>query len=264
MRRALQCGLADLIKTARKLPVIAYFTWSDTKARYIRSVLGPLWLVLGTMIGVVGLGVLWTSLFGLDPREYIPSLTIGLVVWQLIAGCLSEAPGLLVRKANLIRNIALPISFFGLESICRQSINFVHNWIIVVGVLLVFPPDTSIPLAALSMLGLLLTLVNLFWICNVLAMVSARFRDLEPLITSVIPLLFFLSPVIFRAEQATFAAAIVWCNPVTYAVNAIREPLLGHTPPASLYLVMCAAAIIGWIAMLLLVGSRGKRIPYLV
>ncbi len=264
MWRALQSGLADLTQTARKLPVIIYFTWSDTKARYIRSVLGPLWLVLGTLIGVVGLGVLWTSLFELEPQDYIPSLTIGLVVWQLIAGCLVEAPALLVRKANLIRNIALPTTFFGLESICRQSINFAHNWIIVAGVLLVYPHSTSLSLVALSILGLLLTLTNLLWICIVLGIVSARFRDLEPLVGSVIPLLFFLSPVIFRTEQATFAAAIVWCNPITYAVNAIREPLLGHTPSASLYLAMAVAAILGWIVTLLVVGLHGKRIPYLV
>lgn len=264
MQRALQGGLADIARTVKKLPIIFYFTWSDTKARYIRSILGPLWLVIGTLIGVVGLGILWTSLFRLEASEYIPSLTIGLVVWQLIAGCLSEAPGLFVRKANLIRNIALPVTFFGVEAVCRQTINFIHNLVIVVGVLLVFPPETSGFLGFLALLGLGLTLANLLWICTALAMVGARFRDLEPLVSSVIPLLFFLSPVIFRPEQATFAAAIVWCNPVTYAVNAIREPLLGHLPSVSLYLAMSVTAAFGWFATLLLVGYRGKRIPYLV
>lgn len=264
MQRAFQGGLADIGRTVKKLPIILHFTWSDTKARYIRSVLGPLWLVIGTLIGVVGLGVLWTSLFGLEASQYVPSLTIGLVVWQLIAGCLSEAPGLFVRKSNLIRNIALPVSFFGVETVCRQTINFLHNLVIVVGVLVVFPPDTSVFLGLLAFLGLALTLVNLLWICIALAIVGVRFRDLEPLVASVIPLLFFLSPVIFRPEQATFAAAIIWCNPVTYVINSIREPLLGNIPSVSLYLALCLAAGIGWLATLLLVGYRGKRIPYLV
>lgn len=264
MQRALQGGIADIARTVKRLPIIFYFTWSDTKARYIRSILGPWWLVIGTLIGVVGLGILWTSLFGLEASEYIPSLTIGLVVWQLIAGCLSEAPGLFVRKANLVRNIALPVTFFGVEAVCRQAINFIHNWVIVVGVLLVFPPDTSVFLVLMAMLGLFLTLANLLWVCTALAIIGARFRDLEPLVVSVIPLLFFLSPVIFRPEQATFAAVIIWCNPLTYAVTAIREPLLGHPPSVSLYLALFVTAGIGWFATLLLVGYRGKRIPYLV
>lgn len=198
MQRAFQCGLTDLARTIRMLPIIFYFTWSDTKARYIRSILGPLWLVIGTLIGVVGLGVLWTSLFGLAASDYFPSLAIGLVVWQLVAGCLGEAPGLLVRKGALIRNMPLPVTFFGIESVCRQTINFMHNWVIVVVVLLVFPPDTSVFLILMAALGVILTLANLLWLCTALAVVGTRFRDLEPLVTAVIPLLFFLSPVIFR------------------------------------------------------------------
>ena len=34
-----------------------YLAWSDTRTRYRRSVLGPFWLVLGTAIGVGGLGI---------------------------------------------------------------------------------------------------------------------------------------------------------------------------------------------------------------
>jgi ABC-type polysaccharide/polyol phosphate export permease len=76
----METGVLDLTEALKRLSVALYFAWSDTKARYKRSVLGPFWLVLSTMVGVVGLGVIWSVLLKVDRREFIPSLTIGLIV----------------------------------------------------------------------------------------------------------------------------------------------------------------------------------------
>ena len=88
-----------------------YLAWSDTRARYSKSVLGPFWITLMNLIGVLGLSVVWSRLLHEDPKSFIPSVAIGLLVWQLISGVLVEAPPSFVRYAHIIRNVRVPLGF---------------------------------------------------------------------------------------------------------------------------------------------------------
>ena len=74
-----------------------YLAWIDTRARYKKSVLGPFWLTFGNLIGVLGLSVVWANLLKEDMRTFVPSLTIGLIVWQLVAGTIGEGATTFVR-----------------------------------------------------------------------------------------------------------------------------------------------------------------------
>lgn len=264
MTASFRRGLTDLHQTFRQISVIFYFNWTDTKARYIRSFLGPLWLVAGTAIGIGGLAALWTSLLGMDPHTYVPSLATGLVLWLWIAACVSEAPGVLIRKGNVIRNMTMPITFFCLSSVTGHAITFLHNLLVVVLILLLFPHAVAPADIGLSLLGLLLTLINLIWLSTLLALVGARFRDLEPAVAAVLPLLFLLSPVLFQIRQLPFDPLILWLNPATYAITAIRDPLLGAAPAAGVYLTLAAAAAAGWLCTVHAIGRYGKRVAYWV
>jgi len=255
-------GLDDVRRTFGKAPVIVYLAISDTKARYIRSLIGPFWPVLGNAIGILGLGAVWTALLGLSASQYIPSLAVGLVIWQLISGCISDSPGLIGRKAMIIRNIEFPLTFFPLSTVAGHLVNFTHSLLIVIAVFLIYPQPTTPTLILISVAGLILTLVNLLWFATILAIVGARYRDVEPAIISSLPLLFLLSPVLFRAEQLPFGASIIWFNPVTYAITAIREPLLGMLPNPSIYAGLAVTALMGWTLMLAVVGKWSKRVPF--
>ncbi|XBS69869.1 hypothetical protein ABK905_00300 [Acerihabitans sp. KWT182] len=96
------------MKSICHIPLISHLAYSDTKARYKRSMLGPLWLTLGAAIGVVGLGLVWSQLLNQDRRQFIPSLTVGLLLWQFISGTVTESTGVFVRQSQIIRNLQLP------------------------------------------------------------------------------------------------------------------------------------------------------------
>ena len=251
----------DLRRSVRMLPVAFHFAWGDILARYRRSFLGPLWLVLGTAIGVLGLGYLWAGIFGLDYGEYLPSLAAGLVTWQLLSGTIAESPSMLVYNAPIIRNLRTPIAFFPLQLLLRHLITFAHNALVVVGVLLVFPPDWSTT-QLLSLVGIVLVAANLWWISLLLTMLGARFRDLDPLVTAATPLLFFLTPVVFRPNHVPVSRSIIWLNPLTYFITVIRDPLLGEVPPLFVYAVVLTVLVVGWAMAYWLLTRRAFRVPF--
>ncbi len=260
----LHIAIKDARETIARLPLALYFAWSDTKARYRRSVLGPLWMVITTAIGVVGLGVLWSVLFKADKEVFIPSLAIGIVVWQFISGCIIESPTTFVRQGNIIRNLKTPYLIFPTQLLLRQVINFTHNLVVIVLVLIVFPPKVLNWTQLLVIPGLLLLVGNLFWIITLAGILGARYRDLEQLIGAIMPMLFFLSPVIYRPEQLGFSQYIAWLNPMTYLITLIRDPIQGHLPPQFVYIASAAMIIIGTTIAMWLLNRKHGRIAFWV
>jgi ABC-type polysaccharide/polyol phosphate export permease len=256
-------ALRDFMDGISRWNLAFFLAWGDTKARYKRSVLGPFWMVLSTAISVTGLGFLWSILLKDDPAKLVPSLTIGLVIWQFFSVCILEGPSIFYRNAHFIKNITLPYSLFILQLIFRQLIYFAHNCIVIVFVMIWF----RIPLDLHQLLiipGLLIVLLNLFWVILILSMLGARFRDFEQIIGAIMPLLFFLSPVIYRPSQLKFAHEIVWLNPCSYVITLIRDPLTGVTPPSFVYITSIVAIVVGFTMALLLFGKHRKNIAFWV
>lgn len=257
----MNAAVRDMLDTFKRVSMIAYFAWSDTKARYKRSLLGPFWIVLGTAIGVAGLGFLWSALLKVERATFIPSLTLGIVVWQFIAGCFTESTTVLTRHGSVIRNIKGPYLFFPFTLVARQLVTFAHNAVVILFVLILFPPPIGWA-QWLVVPGLFLLLGNLLWISTLIGMLGARFRDLEPLIGAVMPMLFFLSPVIYRPENLGVKAKIIWLNPFTYLISLVRDPLQGVAPSLWVYTVSLAMFGLGWLVTLLLLGRRYHRVPF--
>ena len=240
-----------------------YLAWADTRARYKKSILGPLWLTLGSMVGVLGLGVVWGTLLNENMDAFVPSLSIGLIIWFLISGVIADGATTFIRQSSIIRNVAIPHWFFVVRALTRHVINLAHNLVIVLIVVLYFNVNVTM-LALLAIPGLLLVLANLFWITFFLGMIGARYRDIEYLISSFLPLLFFISPVVFRADRLPESRNVIWLNPLSYYIEVIRKPMLGEIPDAKSYFIVAGILVIGSFLTYIFYRLRGHRLSFWV
>jgi rhamnopyranosyl-N-acetylglucosaminyl-diphospho-decaprenol beta-1,3/1,4-galactofuranosyltransferase len=213
-------AFTDLQRAARLLHVIAFMAAGDLRARYRRSVLGPFWMTLGTAAGTVGLGLVWSELLRMDRASFVPSLTAGLIMWQLLSGCLTESTTTYWRQSAILRNLSVPLSMPPIQMLLKHLINFLHNLPVFLAVLLVF----RLPVGWATLLavpGLLLVAANLLWITLLFAMLGARFRDFEYVVGAAMPVLMFLSPVFYRPSYV-----------VDNASDAAGGSGLAQLPPA--------------------------------
>lgn len=254
-------GAADLMAAWRRRQLAVYFAWSETVARYRRSTLGPLWLVLGTAVGVTGMGFIWSILLNQDMQSFIPSITVGLVVWQFISGVITESAGMFVRNSTMLVNIRLPVYLITFQAFGRHLINLGHNLVVVLAVFLIFPHYNSW-VSLLALPGLLIVSINLIAVMQLVGIIGARFRDLEPLIVSFFPILFFLSPVIYRPGQLGGAEAIMAFNPIAHYIRVIRDPMLGIVPDVQHYLIVLILTAATVLLSIWMTGSRAYRLPY--
>jgi ABC-2 type transport system permease protein/lipopolysaccharide transport system permease protein len=82
--------------------------------------------------------------------------------------------------------------------------------------------------------SLLLLSISAFSTGLLIGLLSARFRDLPPIIANITQILFLLTPILWRTDQLTGSRRLLaQLNPLYHIVEVMRMPLLGQVPPAS-------------------------------
>ena len=230
----------DVRETATAWRLICLLAWTDLRARYRRSAIGPFWLTLGTALGTIGLGFVWSDLFKLERAVFVP------------------AHG---RQAALIRNLRLPLLLYPVQMVLKHAINLLHILPVFVVVALVY----DVPFARTAWLVVpcaLLVIANLLWITTLLSILGARFRDLEYLIAAGMPILMFLSPVFYRPSYLPVWEHLMWFNPFSHWIELVRSPMLGTLPPTHVVVTNFAMLVLGSGFTAWLFGAKRKRIPY--
>jgi ABC-type polysaccharide/polyol phosphate export permease len=236
--------------------------WQDIRLRYRRSYIGPWWITLSMLITIMCLGFLYGNLFKMPIAEYLPYLAIGMVGWTLILTLINEGAASFVECSPYLKQISLPYSVFILRILIRNIIIFFHNIIPVFLVLIFF--QTKPAWAILGFIpGFLLIALNGFCYGWILAIIGARFRDIQPIISSVMQIAFFVTPIIWLPsvlpERYRF---LVDYNPFAQFLELIRQPLLGHWPSGNSLLVTGIVTLIGILGMIYLINKTRRRIIF--
>jgi ABC-type polysaccharide/polyol phosphate export permease len=240
-----QLGIRDLAGGLALWPLWTRLGWEDIRQRYVRSVLGPFWITLSMLVMVAGLGTLYSKILHQDMREYFPFLTLGLLFWNFLSELLRDACMAFLHQEGFIRQIKLPLTIHVFRTMCRQVVVLGHNAVIYLPIAVIFGIwPTAQTLLAIP--GLALWLVNLVWVCLLLGMLSARFRDIPPLVSSAIQIVFFLSPILWFPATLGTRAGIVEINPVYHLLEVVRAPLMARAPDPWSWVACIGMAVIGW------------------
>lgn len=245
----------DFITALKLAPALHYIASTDLRARYKRSILGPFWIVLSLGLGSAGLGIIWSVLWGAPLHEMVPSITVGFLIWIFISSSIIEGSICFTANSGTLQNVKLPLSFFPMLSFIRALVNFAHSLLIVVAVLLIYPPVISW-VQLMFLVGLIIVIIDLYLLVFLCGFLSTRYRDLQPLITSIIPLLFVLSPVLFKLNQVPDLKWVMLLNPLTYLITILRDPILGVMPEWYIYLGSIAIGAVAYTLLRLLVNKK--------
>jgi ABC-2 type transport system permease protein/lipopolysaccharide transport system permease protein len=236
----------------------------DIKLRYRGSLLGPFWLTLSTAIMVVAMGIIYPYLFHMDAGRYIPYLAVGLIVWQTLSAIANEGCTTFLAEESVIQQVPVPFSIHAYRCVCRNFLVLGHNLAIVpVGMLILRTPvDWRL---VMVVPGLLLLAINGVWLSTLLGMVSARFRDVPPIVASFIQVLFFVTPVFWPLDALGVQwRSVVAMNPFFAALDIIRAPLLGEAPAATSWPIMLLTTAVGCGVGFVLFARFRTRIAYWV
>jgi lipopolysaccharide transport system permease protein len=259
----LTLALADLKQSIASWRLWTLLGWLEIRQRYARSRLGPFWLTISMGVMITSLGVVYGTLFGQNMRDYLPFLASSLVLWGLFSQTVQEGSNAYINSGSYIRQVSTPKLIYMLQVVWRNLIVMLHNFLIIVVLLLIFGVKDWETLPVFIP-ALLIYVLNALWMAMVAGLLSARFRDLPQIVAALIQVAFYITPVIFRPNALNRYTFIVEWNPLAYLIDLVRAPLIGQMPSPLTWLVTIGMAAIGWPIALLLTGRYLKRIPYWV
>lgn len=258
----------DLVDGFNRRELWLHLGWQDIKQRYRRSVLGPFWITIATGTTAVAMGGLYSKLFHLELSEHLPYVTLGLIIWNLINASILEGADVFVANEGLIKQLPTPLSVHVYRLVWRQMILFGHNIVIYLVIAIIFPKDWS--WADLSFIpALLLIMLNCVWVSLCFGILSTRYRDISPLLFSLVQLLFFMTPIIWNdatleAQGAGRWRTIIELNPLLHYLDIVRAPLLGAPQELHHWVVVIVLTVIGWITAAVALRQFRARVPYWV
>jgi ABC-2 type transport system permease protein len=263
--RSWQRAFGDLGQGWRQRTLWGYLGWQDIKQRYRRSVLGPLWISISMGVIATAMGILYGALFGEPIQTFLPYVATGLLIWNFVNGCILEGSEVFIANEGLIRFLPAPISLHVYRLLWRQTLFFLHNLVIWLLLIVIFPQPLSASVL-LAVPAFLLLIVNGMWVALLAGIVATRFRDIPPIIASLTQLLFFMTPIVWSYERlkSNPLSAYIELNPVMHFVEVLRQPLLGQPIVWRHWAVVGVITVVGCAVALLCLRNYRSRVAYWV
>lgn len=257
-------AIQDLKEGILKWRLWLTLAYHDIRLRYRRSVLGPLWLTISIAISLYSMGYLYSSLFHLEVNNYYPYLVSGMLGWTLISTLVIEYTDGFVSYQSLIYQLKLPYTLHIHRIAARNMIVFFHNLLILIPIYIMFHDTAKINACTLLLIpGLFVIYINAISFGTVLALIGARFRDMSQFIKSMIQVVFFITPVMWKPDMLSGKKHLIvdW-NPFYSILELIRAPLLGEAPHYDSVRASLVITMVGFMMWYYLFIRYRSRIVY--
>ncbi|WP_245974974.1 ABC transporter permease [Corynebacterium alimapuense] len=242
----------------------------DIKQRYRRSTLGPLWITIATGVMALALGLLYSMLFQLPLAEFLPHVTVGLIMWGFISGCIKDGAEIFIDNEGLIKQLPSALSVHVYRLVWRQALFLAHNLIIWVILMIIFPRPLGWEVL-LTIPAMALLIINGVWVAMFFGIVATRYRDVAPLLEAMVQLLFYVTPIVWTTQtlkeqggDIAQRALLAEINPLFHYLEIIRAPMIGEPIAAYHWWIVLACTAVGLTLALVAMKQWRSRVSYWV
>ena len=232
--------------------------------------LGPFWITIATGVMAAALGLLYSMLFQIPVAEFLPHVTVGLIMWNFISGAIKEGSTVFIDNEGLIKQLPALLSVHVYRLVWRQTLFLGHNLIIWLLLILIFPRHLGWEFF-LFIPALALFLVNGVWVAMFFGIIATRFRDVAPLLEALTQLLFYVTPIVWMTNTlkdqggaVASRARIAEINPLYHYMEIIRAPMIGEPVAGYHWLIVIGCTVAGLLIAGLAMRQWRFRVSYWV
>jgi ABC-type polysaccharide/polyol phosphate export permease len=261
----MQTGRAwhDLVDSVRRWQMWGFIGLQDVKLRYRRSVLGPFWITLTMGITIITVGLVYSKIFNTDIRVYLPYFGLGFMIWSYISGVATDGCNVFISESGYIRQTPVTLMTYIFKHVWKNVIIFLHNFVIYAFIVAYFEMELRLS-NLLALVGFALIVFNSIWVSTVLAILCARYRDIPPVVQSLVGVLFFVTPILWdRSGVGSHLAYLDW-NPAFHMIQIFRGPLLGTPVGLNSWAFVVGMGIVGSIVAFFFMSRYQSRVAYWV
>ena len=199
----------------------------DIRGRYKGSLLGMLWNFILPLMQIIVYVLVFTIIFKQNIEHYYAYLIVGMIPWIMFSDSISCGSGSVIDNAQLITKISFPRAVIPISIVLSKMVNFLISLVIVFIVLIVGGHGISLP--ALSALPLAVICLFFFslGLALILAAVNVFMRDVQYLITVLLMMWIWLTPIMYVQNfiDNAFFQQILSLNPMTYIIELFQDAM---------------------------------------
>lgn len=229
--------LHNLAHLPRYRGLIQSLVARELKARYRGSVLGFFWSFINPLM----LLLIYTFVFRYVMPAAIPGIAnyplfmfCGLLPWTWFASSLTEASGVLISGGNLIKKVLFPAEILPIVTVTANMIHFFLALPILVVFLIVYKAPLTVGELLCFPLVVLVQFIFTLACALILSALTVHFRDIRDILSNVLTLWFFATPIIYpylhMPESAQAFKKYLNLNPFTHIVISYQEILFFEGP----------------------------------
>ncbi|WP_314139507.1 ABC transporter permease [uncultured Plantibacter sp.] len=269
------------LASAREL--LANLTLRDIRGQYKRTILGRLWSLVSPLSSMLVYSFVFYFLLRAEPAAGDPSglhifavwLLCGLLPWSFFSGALSASMSSIVGGAGLITKVYFPRVVLPVSAVLTTG----YNWLFEMAVLVIVLCAVGgwgvivwLPLVAVFMVVLAAFAVG---VGMLLAIANVYFRDTQHLISILLQIWMYLTPIIYPASLVGVQSDkvggllgtpitvmdIYESNPMFHFVQVFRNLMYDQRWPDPADVLACVAwALVALVAGFLVFTRKEKRL----
>jgi lipopolysaccharide transport system permease protein len=199
----------------------------ELKARYRGTVLGFFWSLFNPLL----LMLVYTVVFGFivgggrvagfeSTKFYALFLFNGILPWTWFSSSLLESANVLSVQGALIKKIKFPVEVLPIMVVTTNMVHFLLGLPVLVAFFLIFGKALT-PWVLFLPVSLIAQYIFTMGLCVLVSALTVHFKDIRDILSNLITLWFFATPIIYTYQSVPKALKYVLnLNPMTHIVES--------------------------------------------
>jgi lipopolysaccharide transport system permease protein len=238
----------------------------DIASAYKQTILGPLWFLIQPLVTTLMFVVVFGQVAGLstDGQPQVLFYMLGTISWSYFASCFIQTASTFTVNAGLFGKVYFPRLAVPLAGVFSNLVTLTIQlglFVVVAGILTLrgYVPTPTIGILGVPLLIAMIAGLALGLGLSISAL-TARYRDLQHVVTFFTPLLMYATPIIYPLSSVPnrlrwFASA----NPMTPIIEALRVGVLGSGTVSAWTLLYSVAVIAALLLLGIVLFNRAER-----
>lgn len=217
----------------------------DFSLRYKRSLLGILWSLMTPLAQLFVLAFLFNVIVPLNIDAYPAFVFSALLPWTWFNTCLNSAGSLFITNRDLIRKPDFKPAILIIINTLSNLLNYLIAIPVLCAILIYYDKAITLALLALPLL-IFIQCILITGLSLIIATLNVFYRDIQHIMSMILMLLFYLTPVFYRPNAVVERYHRVYeLNPMAVLVQSYRAIFFYGTYPEwkSILLVSIVSSI---------------------
>lgn len=224
----------------------------EFRGKYKKSFLGVLWSFLNPLFQLLIYALVFPFILKNNIDNYTVFLIVALFPWNFFNLTVIQSTASIVTNGGIIKKVYFPREILPLATATSNLINFFITGVIIIAALLISGIGLTSSIFVLPFIVLIQYIFQL-GLSFILSSITVYVRDVEYLITVLMMLMFYLSPIVYSADMIPDRFLPFFkLNPMFHIIKYYRDILYYQQIPSaysmiSLLIICLVFLVVGYL-----------------